>query len=301
MQRFNYRAKDKSGRVVAGEVEAETINEAANLIKKQGLLILDLSIKKSSPFAIITSIKERVKPSDVAGFTRQLATMVNAGLPITGALIIIRNQSTGAMQKVTAQILLDVEGGASLSTAFSKYPKVFSPTYIALIKSGEAGGVIDEVFVRLADNMEKEQEFGGKVKGAMIYPVIVIVGMVIVGFVMMIFVIPKLTAMYTDFNAELPLPTKILMGVSSFTVRFWPLFLVLTGGLAIAYSSYAKTKNGRRKIDELVFKIPILGPLKRQVVLTELTRTLSLMVGSGVSILDGINITSGVVGNTLIS
>ena len=301
MQRFNYRAKEKSGRVVRGEVEAETINEAAKLVRKQGLLILNLSLRKKSLLSMINSIKERVRSSDVTGFTRQLATMVNAGLPITDALMIIRNQSTGAMQKVTAQILLDVEGGASLSTAFSKHQKVFSPTYIALIKSGEAGGVIDEVFVRLADNMEKEQEFSGKVKGAMIYPVIVIVGMVVVGFVMMIFVIPKLTAMYVDFNAELPLPTKILMGVSSFAIKFWPISIVLIGSIIIAYSSYAKTKKGRRRIDELVFKIPILGPLKRQVVLTELTRTLSLMVGSGVSILDGITITSGVVGNSLIS
>jgi len=301
MQRFNYRAKDKSGRVVRGEVEAETINEAAKLVRKQGLLILDLNIRKSNPLTIINSFKERTKPADVTGFTRQLATMVNAGLPITDALMIIRNQSMGAMQKVTAQILIDVEGGSSLSSAFSKHPKVFSPTYIALIKSGEAGGVIDKVFVRLADNMEKEQEFSGKVKGAMIYPVIVIVGMVVVAFVMMIFVIPKLTAMYTDFNAELPLPTKILMGTSSFAVKFWPVFIVLIGIAVIAYSAYAKTKKGRRKIDELIFKIPILGPLKRQIVLTELTRTLSLMVGSGVSILDGINITSGVVGNSLIS
>ena len=301
MQRFNYRAKEKNGRVVTGEVEAETINEASKLVRKQGLLILKLSVKKTSLLSTINSIKNKVKPSDVTGFTRQLATMVNAGLPITDALIIIRNQSTGAMQKVTAQILLDVEGGTSLSASFAKHPKVFSPTYIALIKSGEAGGVVDEVFVRLADNMEKQQEFGGKVKGAMIYPIIVIVGMVIVGFVMMIFVIPKLTAMYTDFNAELPFATRTLMGVSSFATRFWPIILILIGGAVIIYSSYTKTKKGRRKIDELVFKIPILGPLKRQVVLTELTRTLSLMVGSGVSILEGINITSGVVGNTLIS
>lgn len=301
MKRFNYRAKDNNGKVVTGEVEAETINEAAKLVRKQGLIILDLRVGKSSPLAIIGSFREKVKSADVTGFTRQLATMVNAGLPITDALMILRNQSTGAMQKVSAKILADVEGGASLSSAFSKHPKVFSLTYIALLKSGEAGGVIDKVFIRLADNMEKEQEFSGKVKGAMIYPIIVIVGMVVVGFVMMIFVIPKLTAMYADFNAELPLPTKILMGISSFAVNYWPLFIALIAGAVIAYSAYAKTKKGRRKIDELIFKVPILGPLKRQVVLTELTRTLSLMVGSGVSILDGINIASGVVGNSMIS
>ena len=169
MQRFNYRAKDNNGKVRTGEVEAETSDEAAKLVRKQGLIVFNLSIRKGSPLTLIKSFREKVKSADVTGFTRQLATMVNAGLPITDSLMILRNQSTGAMQKVVAQILVDVEGGASLSSAFSKHPKVFSSTYIALLKSGEAGGVIDKVFVRLADNMEKEHEFSWKVKGAMIY------------------------------------------------------------------------------------------------------------------------------------
>lgn len=301
MKRFNYRAKDKQGKIVTGEVEAQNINEAAKLVRKQGLIVLGVKIKTQSLLSIISSVREKVKPAEITSFTRQLATMVNAGLPITDSLVILRNQSTGAIQKVVAQIMIDVEGGSSLSAAFSKHPKVFSPTYIALLESGEAGGVIDKVFVRLADNMEKEQEFSGKVKGAMVYPVIVVIGMLVVSVTMMIFVIPKLTAMYVDFNAKLPMPTRILMAISDFMIKGWPLMLILIVGLFFGYASYSQTKKGRRKLDEWAFKIPILGPLKRQVILTELTRTLSLMVGSGVSILDGLHITSGVVGNSLIA
>jgi type II secretory pathway component PulF len=178
---------------------------------------------------------------------------------------------------------------------------LFSPTFVALVKSGEIGGVLDEVLVRLSDNMEKQQEFKGKVKGAMIYPIIVIVGMVVVASVMMIFVIPKMLSLYSEFDAELPAPTRILMGISSFMVRFWPIFLGLIVGGVYFFSTYRKTAKGKRKIDELIFKIPIIGDLQKQVILTELTRTLSLMVGAGVSILEGLNISSQVVGNSIIA
>jgi type IV pilus assembly protein PilC len=205
------------------------------------------------------------------------------------------------MQKVVAQVLSDVEGGESLSTALSRHPKVFNPTFIALVKSGEVGGVMDEVLVRLADNLEKQQEFKGRVKGALIYPAIIVVGMFVVALVMMIFVIPRLTSLYGEFNAQLPTATKILIGVSNLFIKAWPLVLILVFFVLYGVRAYRKTVQGRRKTDELFFKIPIVGDLQRQVLLTELTRTLSLMVGSGVSILEGLNITAGVVGNVVIS
>jgi type IV pilus assembly protein PilC len=205
------------------------------------------------------------------------------------------------MQKIVGQILADVEEGESLSSSMKKYPEAFSKTYIALIKSGEVGGVLDEVLVRLADNLEKQQEFKGKVKGALIYPAIVIAGMFIVALVMLIFVIPQLTSLYDQFDAELPLVTKILIGVSDFMQFFWPFLILLIGGGFYGYNAYRQTENGRRKTDELLFKIPIMGDLQKQIILTDLTRTMSLMVGSGVSILEGLTISSEVVGNRVIS
>jgi len=301
MKRFIYKAKDKSGQIVTGEVEASSDQVAAKLVRSKGLIVISLKIKREFGLNLIKKFKDRITFADVSTFTRQLATMVNAGLPITEALVILRSQAKGSMQKMAAQVLADVEGGESLSTALSRHPKVFSPTYIALVKSGEVGGVMDEVLVRLADNLEKQQEFRGKVKGALIYPAIIVIGMLLVGLIMMIFVIPRLTSLYSEFNAELPTPTKILIGISTFVIRFWPLFLALFGGGLYGLSLYRKTPQGHRKTDELIFKIPIFGDLQRQVILTELTSTLSLMVGAGVSILEGLNITAGVVGNVVIA
>ena len=183
----------------------------------------------------------------------------------------------------------------------SRHPKIFSRTYIALVKSGEVGGVMDAVLLRLADDLEKQQEFGSKVKGALIYPAIIVVGMVVVSFIMMIFVIPRLTSLYIDFGATLPLPTQILIGVSNFFVNFWYVVIIVAGLGIYLFILYRATATGRRKVDEMIFKIPIFGELQRQVILTELTRTLSLMVGAGVSILEALNITSEVVGNSIIS
>ena len=301
MNRFNYKAKDKDSRLVTGEVEAANASDAARLVKSKGFYVISITPKIDSPFTLIRKLRERITTRDVATFTRQLSTMINAGLPITEALLILRSQSKGSMQKVVAQILADIEAGESFSTSLTRHSKIFSQTYISLVKSGEVGGVMDTVLLRLADNMEKQEEFAGKVKGALIYPAIIVVGMIIVGLVMMIFVIPRLTSLYTEFNATLPLPTRILIGLSSFVTQFW--FIILIFGIIGAYvfKLYKATKDGRRKIDELSFKIPVFGELQKQVILTELTRTLSLMVGAGVPILEALNITSGVVSNTVVS
>src|SRR4030042_5534938 len=220
MKRFTYKAKDKEGKVVTGEVEASSDSVAAKLVRQKGLTVISIKPARENLLSFIRRLRERISLTDVSTFTRQLATMVNAGLPITEALLILRSQTKGPMQKVAAQILTDVEGGESLSIALSRHPKVFGPTYIALIKSGELGGVIDEVLARLADNMEKQQEFKGKVSGALIYPAIIVVGMFVVAIVMMVFVIPKLMALYGEFNAKLPMATKILISISDAFLKF---------------------------------------------------------------------------------
>jgi len=300
MKRFFYTAKDSTGKIIKGEVEASTAQAAAKLVRKRKLVVI--SIKEASGITdIFSKYKKKVTASDVANFTRQLSTMIGAGLPIINALSIIRTQSEGYIKKVVTQVLADIEGGESMSMALSKHPKVFSPTYMALIKSGEVGGVMDKVLARLADDLEKQQEFRGKVKGALIYPAIIIAGMFVVALVMFIFVIPRLTTLYDEFDAELPLPTKILIGISGTLVKFWPIFFLIGVGGVYGFSLYRKTKKGRQKTDELFFKIPIIGPLQKQVMLTELTRTMSLMVGSGVSILESLTITAGVSSNIVIS
>jgi len=301
MKRFNFKAKDKNGKLINGEVEAVDDVNAARLVHGKGLLVLSIRQIYENPIVFIRNLKNRITPSDVTTFTRQFATMVNAGLPITESLVILKSQAKGSMGKVVSQILADIEGGESVSKAFTKHPTVFSPTYIALVKSGEAGGVLDTVLARLADDMEKQQEFKGRVKGALIYPMIIVIGMIIVAFIMMIFVVPKLTSLYSEFNAELPLPTRILMGASDAVIKFWPVTLLLVFGAMYGFKIYKKTESGKLKLDQLQFKIPIIGELQKQVILTELTSTLSLMSGAGVSVLEGLNIASAVVSNAVMS
>lgn len=300
MKRFIYTARNKKGEIVTGEVEAQDAAAAAKLVKGKDLVVVSIKPKRADIMAMITSFRQRVTPGQVASFTRQFATMINAGLPVTESLAILRLQSQENMEPIIGKILADVEGGESLSVAFSKYSKVFSNTYIALIKAGETGGVLDKVLARIADNLEKSEEFKGKVQAALIYPVIVIVGMIIVSVIMMIFVIPKLLSLYTEFNANLPLPTQILINISDILVKFWPVFLGLLVIGYFAISSYVKTVPGRRKVDELSFKIPIFGDLQQKVMLTELARTLGLMVGAGVPIIEGMQVTAASMGNVVV-
>jgi len=301
MKRFIYKAKDKTGKNIAGEVEAADKNSAARLIREKDLIVISLKPARETLFSMVRRFRNRVTASDISTFTRQLSTMVNAGLPITDSLAILRQQSKSSFQPVITQILADVEGGESLSGALERHPKIFSPTFMALVKSGETGGVLDKVLARLADNLEKEQEFKGKVKGALIYPAIIVAGMFVVGLVMMIFVIPRLISLYAEFKAELPLPTRILIGISNILIYTWPLLILLGFGVYWGFKQYRKTVVGRRKTDELVFKVPVFGSLQKQIILTEITRSMALMVGAGVSIIEGLNVTAEVTDNVVIS
>lgn len=301
MKKFRYKVRDKSGKLVTGVVEAVNEMTAAKLLRDRGYIVLELKPFISSIPFLLKSLQSRVSSSDIVAFTRQLSTMVNAGLPLTESLSILHLQAKPSMQPIINQILADVEGGQSFSSALKVHNKVFSPTYIALIKAGETGGVLDKVLAKLADDLERQQEFKGKVKGALIYPVIIVFGMVIVSVIMIVFVIPKLTSLYTQFGAELPLTTRILTGISDFILNFWPVILVVLAFSFWGFTFWKKTKAGKRKIAEFIFKVPILGDLNRQIILTDLTRTLSLMVASGVPILEGLSVTKGVVGNVIVS
>lgn len=301
MKKFKYKARTAEGVEIKGEVEAGSDKSAAKLLKRKGYIVISLVLKKDLLAGVLKGIKERVTSKDVVNFTRQMATMINAGLPLTDSLTILRNQSTGRMQVILSEVLTDVEGGQSLSSSLSKYPDVFNKTYISLIKSGEMGGVLDKVLEKLSEGLEKQQDFQSRVKGAMVYPTIIFVGMVAVMFVMMIFVIPRMMSLYDQFDAELPATTKLLMSVSSAMSKYW--ILIITAGVSILYifKGYIKTKEGKRRFDRFKLRIPLVGELQRQVILTDFSRTMALMVNSRVSILDGLYICSEVAGNSVIS
>lgn len=301
MPTFFYKVKDKNGKDIKGTLDAKDKKQALQIIREKGLFCYDINEKNNSEILFyIKKFLSKSSLSDVSNFTRQLATMIGAGLPLTQALTILSTQTTNKLADITKSLLVDIKGGAGLSDAMEKFPKIFSPVYIGLVRAGEAAGVLNNILLRLADNLETQREFRAKIKGAMIYPIIILIGMGGVAIAMMILVIPKMMAMFSDFGGKLPPATQALMNISGFFSAFWWMFALIFIAAGYGYKTYYATKPGRRVIDRLKFKIPIVGKLTQQVVLTEFCRTLGLLVGVGVSIVDALEITSKVTDNFVV-
>lgn len=299
-KQFKYRAKDDQGKTVEGTIESNNQDAVIRSLRNKGLLIMSVKEEKQSEIGELMQRFQRVKTDDVVNFTRQLSTMISAGLPLTEALSILRVQSSPAMGRIVTAVMERVEGGSTLADSMAEEPEVFSRVYIALVRAGEAAGVLDEVLKRLANTLEKQREFRSKTRGAMVYPAIILIGMFVVGLIMMVFVVPRMTEMYRDFGADLPLPTQILIGLSDFMVRFWYLFLLSLGLTFYFFTKWSKTEVGGVMIEETLMKMPIIGKLRIQMVMTEFARTMSLLISAGISILDALKITADAVGSKII-
>lgn len=299
MALFRYTVKNQHGETVKGKVEARSESQAAAVLRTRGLLVIRVQPLNDESFTAIKEMLMGVKYDEVVTFTRQLSTMVTAGLPLTQAMSILNQQSKPAMSRMIGELQREVEGGSTFAKALAKFPRVFSRVYVQLVLAGETGGVLDEVLDRLADNMEKDKDFKAKTKGALIYPVIVVIAMIIVAFIMMVFVIPKLTEMYKDFGADLPFATQLLIDISTFVANFWWLFIVGGIGGSFVFRRWLKTRSGRIAFDRLLLKIPVFGELRSKVTLTEFARTLSLLLGAGISLLQALEIVSEASNNIL--
>lgn len=288
---YKYLVKNKQGENIKGKVEAVSKVQAVSTLMGRDLFVIDVvPLGQQDGLLGGFSGKNKVKFEDLVNFTRQLATMINAGLPLATSLSILEEQGKSEMAKLTGNLLKDVEGGLSFSAALAKNKENFSRIYIQLVKAGEVGGVLDEVLNRLAITMEKEKDFRAKTKGAMVYPIIIILAMATVAVIMMVAVIPKLTAMYQDFGADLPAVTKALMSASDFFVNFWWLLAIIGAGTFFALRTWKKTPIGEKAIDGFFLKMPVIGVLKQKIVLTNFSRTLSLLLGAGVSLLEALDI-----------
>lgn len=299
MPYFSYSAKNQLNEVIKGKVEAANISDAASLLNERGVLIISLKPLSGNTFSSFFKLFFGIKHDDIVTFTQQLSTMITAGLPLSKAIGILVSQARPGFSELVATILQDIEGGKTFSEALSKHSKYFSRLYIQLVKAGEVGGVLDQVLSRLAINMEKAKEFRAKTKGALIYPVIVVVVMAAVGFVMMAFVLPKLTAMFSDFGTTLPLPTVILIGISNFFAKFWYAILAVGAISYVAFRKWSHTEFGQHWLDGMVLKIPIIGVLVQKMVITEFVRTLSLLLGAGVTLLQALEIVTEGVDNVI--
>ncbi len=293
---FKYTVKNEYGENVTGKVEAQTKEQAAAVLRNRSLLVISLRPTDDSSMSFLKALSG-LKQDDIVNFTRQLSTMITAGLTLTESLTILKQQSKPVMAKLISDLQTEIEGGSSFAKALETQGRTFSQVYIQLVKAGEAAGVLDQVLARLADTLEKDKEFRSKTKGALIYPIIVLIAMLIVGAIMMIFVVPKLTAMYEDLGAELPLPTQILIDVSSFMAQFWWLLVILIGVGIFAFRMWIRTKPGRKKFDGFLLKLPILGIIRQKVSLTEFARTMGLLLGAGISLLQALEIVAKAMDN----
>ena len=303
MSRYLFKAKDWNGKTVTGSLDLGSKAEVITAIKDSGLIPLMISEKKRSAVdEFLSTIFGRIGLKQVSTFTRQLSTMMTAGLPLTDSLSLLKNQTggQGKMFEILDHALTTVRGGHSLADALTKYQSIFGESYVASISAGEEGGVLEEVLEKLALNLENEAEFQGKVKGAMVYPIIVIVGMVIVAFVMMIFVIPKLLSLYQDFGtAKLPQATIILMAISNWTAKLWFLFPILFFGIFTIFKVGNANPDFRLKKDTLLLKLPIIGELSKKTIIANSIRTMAMMLSAGISLVETLKIVAKVAGNEL--
>lgn len=300
MTKFIYRAKDWNGKLIKGSVDFDDKKKVIESIRDNGLVPLSV-IEESQTFLgeLYKNFFSKVKLKQISNFTRQLSTMMNSGLPLTDSLSLLKDQidKRSLMFEILEYTLNQVQAGQSLATGLGKYSKVFGEAYIASVAAGEEGGVLEEVMTKLADSLEKQNEFASKVKGAMIYPVIVVIGMVAVVIIMMIFVIPKLMGLYGDFGNEMPSSTKIMMAMSNFTIKFWFMIPILVFGIIALFKFSEKNKDIKLKLDKLKLRIPIMGDLSQKNILSTTIRTMSMLLSAGIPLVKTLKIIAKVSGN----
>ncbi len=299
---YAYKARDKSGNLVSGTLLADNEALVLSRLREMGYTPLEAKKEKSGMKREFSFRPGRVKMKELSVFSRQFATMVNSGLPILRSLAILADQTESpTLQAVLVQVRLDVERGASLSEALTKHPKAFNDLYVAMVKSGEAGGVLDDVLLRLADMIERDVKLRGKIKSAMTYPVAVLFFVGLIMSAMLLFVVPQFKSIYTSLGSQLPLPTRILLMASDTFKTYW--YIVFAGAMAFTFAlkKYKKTESGRAVLDAIKLKVPVFGSLFHKTALSRFSSTLGVLLKSGVPILQALDIVSDTVNNKVLS
>jgi type IV pilus assembly protein PilC len=300
MPAFTYTARALNGDLKTATIEAPNRDEVVAQLRKQRLNVVKIDEAKQAANA--TKKKPgKISMRDIVIFTRQFSTMINAGLPLVQALDILAKQSENkALKEVTLAVVFDVESGHTVADALRKHPKAFTELYVNMVAAGEAGGILDTILMRLATFMEKNDALVRKVKGAMIYPGVIMSVAAIAIVVLLIFVIPTFEKMFASVGLALPLPTRVVIGMSQFLQHYWWALIVGIVVAIQAYKKYYATPDGKLTIDRLMLKAPVLGDVLRKSSVSRFTRTLGTLIGSGVSILDGLEITAKTSGNRVI-
>jgi type IV pilus assembly protein PilC len=308
MPTFTYKGLKSDGGAVAAEITAADERAAARQLRSQGITVQSLAAKRAAAGAfdlanlpVIGSFLGGVRSRDVSVFTRQFATMISAGLPLVQCLQALGQQAERKrFQEIIARVAADVEGGATLSEAMSRHPKVFDELYVNLVHVGEIGGVLDSMLARLAIYMEKSEALRHRVRTAMVYPILVITVAIGVVTFLLIFIIPIFTRFYDQAGVPLPPPTQFVVGLSKFVVNYW--WGLLGGAVAVFFGFrwWYGTEAGRLTVDRFLLRAPIFGVLLRKIAVARFTRTLSALISGGVPILDALRITAKTAGNRIV-
>ncbi|MFH1784688.1 MAG: type II secretion system F family protein [bacterium] len=305
---FDYKVRNIRGNVISGTIDAKDRKSVIDKLRSQKFIILSVAEKKSSAIDGLLGVlrggkekKGKVKLKHVVTFSRQLSTLVNAGIPIVQGLIILNEQMEDKrMREVVGEVKSDVESGLSIAEALSRQPRAFTGLYVSMVRSGEAGGVLDIILDRLSGYLEASQRLRGKVKGALVYPAVVSFVATGVTVFLLTVVIPAFKTAFKSFGAELPLPTKVLIGISEFAQTYFFVGVIGIGVIVALFMKFIKTETGAMKFDTFVLKVPMFGSLLRKVAVAKFTRTLGTLVKSGVPILEALETTAKTSGNKVI-
>ena len=300
---YAYKVRDRGGKMLEGTLEAESTTLVANKLRQMGYV--PINIEKAGGAGLKTELKlfkKKPKLKDISVFSRQFATMINSGLSLLRALYILSEQTDNeGLRDVIVEVRTDVEKGASLSQALSKHPKVFNKLYVSMVKSGEIGGVLDSVLLRLSDTIEKQVELRGKIKSAMTYPVAVLGLVLCIVAAMLLFIVPIFKDLYDGLGGTLPLPTRMLLAISTIMTTYLPFVAVIIAVAVFAFRRWINTESGRRAWDSFKLRVPVFGPLVQKTAITRFCTTLSALLRSGVPILEALEIVSDTVSNTVMA
>jgi len=299
MPNYSWKGRNRAGLVQEGVLVADSKDIALTTLRRQNIVVT--GIRERGKEISLTKMGRRVPPKILAVFTRQFSVMIDAGLPLVQCLEILANQQEHkSFQKILLQVRQDVEAGSTLADAMRRHPKAFDNLYVNMIAAGEAGGILDTILQRLSVYIEKAVKLRSQVRAAMIYPAAVICIAAIVVAVILLKVIPTFAALFTSLGAELPLPTRVVIYCSNFLARYWWAFVALIGAGVFAFRRYYATHRGRRVVDGLMLKAPVIGMILRKIAVARFCRTLATLTSSGVPILESLDITARTSGNAIV-
>lgn len=298
--KFFYIAVGNDGKKIKGFVEATETSKAAEYLRERHLTPIRIEQQKGHTHTLHFQIFKRVGNKDIALFTRQVSTMLTSGLTLTQSLEIIRNQvRKQSVAAVVDSLITSIEEGRSFSDSLAQYPDIFSPIYISLVRAGESAGLLDRIMLRLADSLEKRDKINAKVRGALVYPAIVLTLMVVVAVIMLIFVIPQLSGLYESMELQMPLPTQIIIGISEILTQYILIFIISILATLFYFNKWRKSESGKKFIDSFILNIPLFGKLIHYSILTEFARTFGLLISTGSLVIDSLQKSADVLGNTV--